>query len=259
MKGKNRLLAIIKNIAQGEYSGEIMELTRDEFPDEIRDLAEAVGLMMVKIEAREFYLEQLNERLRENVLKTVTATANALGARDVYTEGHGTRVGAYAERLAKRLGLDEDEVRTIRIAGILHDIGKIGCSDRVFTDENAALSEDLLREIRQHPISGFDILKELDFLGSALEYVSAHHERPDGSGYPYGLKADQIPFGASIISVADCFDAMTTTRPYRQGKTVDQALAILRKIAGTQLDQALVEAFIQEISENGPEFDLTGP
>lgn len=140
MKGKNRLLDVIKNIAQGEYGNDIMELTRPEYPEETRELAEAVGLMMVKIEAREFHLEQLNERLRENVVKTVTAVANALGARDVYTEGHGVRVGAYAERLARRVGLDADEVRTVRIAGILHDIGKIGCSDRVFTAEDAALS-----------------------------------------------------------------------------------------------------------------------
>lgn len=253
MKGKERLLAIIQDIARGVYSDDIMVLTRPEFPQETRELAEAVGLMMVRIEAREYALEQANARLRENALKTVTATATALGERDIYTEGHGTRVGAYAERLARRLGLDPDEVGTIRIAGILHDIGKIGCSDRVFTSEDAALSEELLREIRQHPISGFDILKDLDFLGSALEYVSAHHERPDGTGYPNGLKGDQVPLGARIISVADCFDAMTTTRPYRQGKSVDAALSILRKIAGTQLDADLVELFIREVQENGME------
>ena len=253
MKGKNRLLAVIKDIARGEYGNDILELTRPEYPEETRELAEAVGLMMVKIEAREFHLEQLNARLRDNVVKTVSAVANALGARDVYTEGHGVRVGAYAERLARRIGLSLDEVRTVRIAGILHDIGKIGCSDRVFTDEDVALSEDLLREIRRHPDDGFAILKELDFLGSALEYVAAHHERPDGSGYPRGLKGAEIPFGARIISVADCFDAMTTTRPYRQGKEVEQALAIMRRIAGSQLDAGLVEAFVEEIAEHGLE------
>ncbi|MEF2229680.1 MAG: HD domain-containing phosphohydrolase, partial [Pseudodesulfovibrio sp.] len=218
LHGQKELLRIIKDVAAGNYSDEIMELTGQGYPPEIRELAEAVGLMMVKIEAREFHLEQLYDRIKADTLNTVTAVAGALGARDAYTEGHGERVGVYAERLALRLRLDPDEVERIRIAGTLHDIGKIGFSDTIFSNEDTRINEGMLLEIRSHPQWGHDILRNLEFLGPALDYVYAHHERLDGRGYPRGLEGEEIPLGARILSVADCFDAMTTNRPYQQGK-----------------------------------------
>jgi HD-GYP domain-containing protein (c-di-GMP phosphodiesterase class II) len=178
---------------------------------------------------------------------------NALGARDTYTEGHGERVGAYAERLAKRLKLSEHEVEHIRIAGILHDIGKIGFSDLIFSDEETRINEQMLLEIRSHPQWGYDILKSLHFLGPALDYVFSHHEKLDGTGYPRGLCGDEIPLGGRILAVADTFDAMTTNRPYRQGKTPQDALIILGKIAGSSLDPDLVDAFIDEVESGGME------
>ncbi|ADU61533.1 MAG: HD-GYP domain-containing protein [Desulfarculus sp.] len=250
-KGQDRLIGLIREIAAGRYSDEIMELTRPGYPAEIRELAEAVGLMMVGIEAREFHLEQLTETIRRNSLNTVTAVVNALGARDAYTEGHGERVSVYVERLARRLGLDNDEVERIRIAGVLHDIGKIGFSDLIFSNEDTQMSEDMLLEIRSHPQWSYDILKNLDFLGPSLEYVYAHHERLDGRGYPRGLMADEIPLGARVLAVADCFDAMTTDRPYQRGKTPQEALAILGSLAGNALDPAVVDVFIVEIEDNG--------
>ena len=251
LQGQKELLRIIKEVAAGKYSDEIMELTGPGYPPEIQELAEAVGLMMVKIEAREFHLEQLNERIKANTLNTVTAVAGALAARDAYTEGHGERVGIYAERLARRLGLDAEEVERIRIAGILHDIGKIAFSDLIFSNEDTRINEDMLLEIRSHPQWGFDILRNLEFLGPALDYVYAHHERLDGRGYPRGLMADEIPLGARILSVVDCFDAMTTNRPYQQGKTPQQALAILGTLAGDALDPDVVDAFIEDIEQGG--------
>ena len=251
LQGHEELVRIIKEIAAGKYSGEILELTGPGYPAEIQELAEAVGLMMVKIEAREFHLEQLNERIKTDTLDTVTAVAGALAARDAYTEGHGERVGIYAERLARRLGLAKQEVERIRIAGILHDIGKIGFSDQIFSNEDTRINEDMLLEIRSHPQWGHDILKNLRFLGPALDYVYAHHERLDGQGYPRGLEGDEIPLGARILSVVDCFDAMTTDRPYQQGKTPQEAFAILGKLAGSALDPDLVDAFIDEIESGG--------
>lgn len=251
LKGRERLLKVIKEVAAGNYSNEIMELTGPEYSPEIQELAEAVGLMMVKIEAREFHLEQLNEQIKHNTLSTVTAVVGALGARDAYTEGHGERVGVYAQRMARRLELSEIEVEHIRIAGVLHDIGKIGFSDQVFSNEDTRMNEGMLLEIRSHPQWGYDILKNLDFLGPALEYMYAHHERLDGQGYPRGLTEEKIPIGARIIAVADCFDAMTTDRPYQRGKTPQEAFAILAEIAGTALDPDIVDAFIDEIEENG--------
>nr|WP_155935436.1 HD-GYP domain-containing protein [Pseudodesulfovibrio alkaliphilus] len=245
------MVAAIKSVAAGNYSNDIMELTGPDYPPEVRELAEAVGLMMVRIEAREFHLEQLMATIRTNSLGAVTAVVNALGARDAYTEGHGERVAVYAERLARRLGLDEEEVERVRVAGMLHDIGKIGFSDLVFSNEDTGMNEEMLLEIRSHPQWGYDILKNLDFLGPALDYVHAHHERMDGRGYPRGLCADEIPLGARVLAVADCFDAMTTDRPYQRGRTPQAALAILGSLAGEALDPAVVEAFIVEIEDNG--------
>ena len=253
MKGKGELLDVIKRIAAGEYSGEIMELTRPEYPEETRELAEAVGMMMVQIEAREFHLEQLNEQLKENTIKVVVGMANALSARDVYTKGHGLRVARYAARLAKRLGLPEEEVEPIRIGGVLHDVGKIGFSDKLFANSDTKPDRDMLAEIRHHPSWGVEILKGLDFLGTALDYVHAHHERMDGGGYPRGVPAGELPVGARIVAVADCFDAMTTDRSYQKGRSLDTACDILRSLAGDHLDPELVDVFIEEVRENGME------
>ncbi len=251
LKGQERLLRVIKEIAAGSYTDEIIELTGPGYDPEIQELAEAVGMMMVKIEAREFHLEQLYDTIKTNTLNTVTAVANALAARDAYTEGHGERVGIYAERLAMRLRLADDEVERIRIAGTLHDIGKIGFSDQIFSNEDTRMNEDMLLEIRSHPQWGYDILKNLEFLGPALEYVFSHHERIDGKGYPRGLSESDIPLGARILAVVDCFDAMTTDRPYQKGKTPQEALSILGQLAGKALDPKLVDAFIDEIENNG--------
>lgn len=252
-KGQDRLLRAIKEVAAGHYSNDIMELTGPEYPEDVRELAEAVSLMMIRIEAREQHLEQLFETIKLNTLNTVTAVADALGARDAYTEGHGERVGAYAERLAQRLRLDHREVEHIRVAGILHDIGKIGFSDKVFSSDETAFNEALLLEIRSHPQWGYDILKNLEFLGPVLEYVYCHHERMDGRGYPRGLMGDEIPLGGRILSVVDCFDAMTTNRPYQRGKTPQEALGILGTLAGETLDPDLVDSFIDEIESGGME------
>lgn len=251
--GKERLLAAIKDVAAGNYSNEIMELTGPEYPEDVRELAEAVSVMMVRIEARELHLEQLNERIKYNTLNTVTAVADALGARDAYTEGHGERVGAYAERLARRLGLDDLKVEQVRVAGILHDIGKIGFSDQVFSSDGTADNADLLLEIRSHPQWGYDILRNLDFLGPAVDFVYGHHERIDGRGYPRGLSGENIPLGARILAVADCFDAMTTNRPYQRGRTPQEAFGILCELAGNALDPDIVEAFIEEVESGGME------
>lgn len=251
LKGQEELLRIIRTISNGTYTEEIMDLTGPGYPPEIQELAEAVGLMMVKIEAREDRLEQLLGKIKKDTVNTVTAVVHALGARDAYSEGHGERVGRYARRLAQRVGLDNEEVERIRIAGTLHDIGKIGFSDKVFAESDTPLSADMIREIHQHPKWGYEILKDLDFLGPALEYVYAHHEHIDGKGYPRGLKGEDIPLGARIIAVADCFDAIHTDRPYQKGRDFPAACKELRRLAGNYLDAELVEVFVAELEKNG--------
>ena len=147
--------------------------------------------------------------------------------------------------------MSDEDVENVRIGAILHDIGKIGFSDQVFSNQDITLADGLLEEIRNHPEIGFNILGSLDFIGPAIDYVRYHHERLDGSGYPSGLKGEQIPLGAQIVSVADCFDAITTERSYQKGRNDNEAFSILREMSGKHLATDLVEAFIKEIKENG--------
>lgn len=254
-----KLIRVIEEVANGHYSDDIMEFTKPGHTHHIQRIAEAVGMMMVKVEAREHRLEQLieelkevNEKLKKNTLKTVASIANALGARDNYTEGHAVRVATYAVRLATRLGFPREQIEHIAIGAVLHDIGKIGFSDPLFSNEDVGLTADMREEIRRHPQIGVNILNDLDFIGTATEYVHYHHERLDGSGYPQGLKGEQIPLGARIVAIADCFDAITTERNYQKGRNCEQAFRILREMSGKHLEPQLVEIFIQEIKENGP-------
>ena len=171
----------------------------------------------------------------------------ALKNKDPYTQGHARRVAIYAGRLAQRLGLPRVEVENIRLGGLLHDIGKIGLSDQVFNNTYQQLSEELLAEVQRHPQIGVALLKNFNFPAPVINYVLCHHEKMDGSGYPFGLSGYQIPLGAKIIRIADCFDAITTDRPYQPHKNWIDALAILRQISGTDLSPELVEVFIDEI------------
>jgi len=252
------LISIIQEVAKGNYSNDVMAFTLPGHSKMIQQIAEAMGMMMVRVEAREVRLEQLidqlhdlNKVLRKNTTQTVITIANALGARDRYTEGHASRVSAYAERLARRIGLSKEEVEQVRIGGMLHDIGKIGFSDRLFSSQDVRMNADLFEEIRKHPDIGVHILAGLTFLGPVVDYVHYHHESLDGSGYPDGLTGDAIPLGARIISVADCFDAITTDRSYQRGRTMEEAFAILEEMSGNSLSPDLVEAFIAEIQEGG--------
>ncbi|HEX9022388.1 MAG TPA: HD domain-containing phosphohydrolase [Geobacteraceae bacterium] len=265
MKELERLLMVIEDISAGKYSNDVMELTRPEIAEPVRSIAEAMGLMMVKVEAREYHLEMLireleglNERIRRNAIGTVSAMANALAARDTYTEGHADRVGRIAGMIAAEMGLPEEEIELVRVAGRLHDIGKIGFSDRLFLPHEGKNPEDVIREITRHPTTGAEILKDLDFLGPALSYIHCHHERPDGRGYPRHLKGSDIPLGARIIAVADGFDAMTTNRPYQKARTPETALGILKEGAGGHWDVDCVAAFERIITKVTDEF-FAGP
>jgi putative nucleotidyltransferase with HDIG domain len=181
----------------------------------------------------------------------LSAINSALKTKDQYTEGHARRVALYAMRLAHRLGLPSEEIRNIGIGGLLHDIGKIGLSDRIFSNQTDQLAGKLLAEVRRHPDIGVSLLKGIDSLLPVLDYIHYHHERMDGSGYPFGLKSDDIPLGARIISVVDCFDAITTDRPYQKRKTCAEAFVILRRMANHELCPDLVKAFVADIEENG--------
>ncbi len=175
----------------------------------------------------------------------------AFGIMDGYTQGHAQRVSFYAMRLAKRVGLAPDEVDNITLGGLLHDIGKVGLSQRIFRNTEARLSSDMLAEVRLHPLIGVTLLRSIGISAPVPDYVHFHHERIDGSGYPLGLRSDEIPLGAKIIGVADCFDAITTDRSYQKGQNCHKAFAILNRSKGNGFCPGLVEACIAEIEENG--------
>jgi putative nucleotidyltransferase with HDIG domain len=176
----------------------------------------------------------------------------ALGVKDPYTEAHARRVAAYAGRLAISMNLAAEKVDNIWLAGLLHDIGKIALNEGIFRSTQAQLTKDMQAEVQRHPFVGISILKQFQFPAAVQKYVYCHHEKVDGSGYPCGLTANEIPLGAKIISAVDCFDAMTTDRPYQKGKTVTRALAILRQISGTCLCPDVVRLLSKDILDHGP-------
>lgn len=202
----------------------------------------------------------MNQSIKHNTLSHANAVmplsqlssiAAVLDRKDPYTREHARRVAIYARRLAERMGLNATAVENIRLGGWLHDVGKIGLSANVLNNTHNRLSDDMLAEVRLHPLMGVAVLRDFDIPASVIDFVLYHHEKLDGSGYPFGLINDQIPLGAKIIRIADCFDAITTDRPYQQRKSWIEALAILRQISGTDLDPQLVKAFIADVKEIG--------
>jgi putative nucleotidyltransferase with HDIG domain len=183
----------------------------------------------------------------ETQISKLTTIATVLALKDPYTGEHARRVAIYACRLAERIGLDTNEVENIRLGGLLHDVGKIALSEKVLNNTHKELSANMRAEVHQHPRLGAAILRDFDLPAAVIDMVRYHHENMDGSGYPFGLKSFQIPLGAKIIRVADCFDAITTDRPYQQRKSWIEALAILRQFSGTDLSPVLVKAFIADI------------
>lgn len=177
--------------------------------------------------------------------------AVALGRKDKYTQIHAQRVAAYAKRLASRMALSPTEIHRITLGGMLHDVGKLALSDRIFSNHQKNLSQKMWGEVRNHPLIGAALLEQINCRGTIRDIVLYHHERMDGSGYPFGLVGSQIPLSAKIVSVADCFDAITTDRPYQKRKGLGRALGILSEMAGTCLSADLVAILVKDIQCNG--------
>ncbi len=173
---------------------------------------------------------------------TLKALVTALETRDSETHGHSERVVAFSLRLGRELGLSEEELTALEFGSLLHDIGKIGVPDAVLR-KPAPLTEPEWYEMRKHPLHGEQILGGIEFLGRASRVVAQHHERWDGSGYPVGLRGEQIDLNARIFAVADAFDAITSDRVYRVGKSYESAARELDEWAGRQFDPTVVEAF----------------
>ena len=184
---------------------------------------------------------RLNEDLKEKLLNAISTLAMALEAKDAYTRGHSQRVSQYSVHVARELGLTEEEIESIRIAGLLHDIGKIGIQDKIL-NKDGKLTDEEWKQIRKHPDISVNILSRIPDLKGILQIIRHHHERYDGKGYPQGLAAEAIPLGARILAVTDMLDALTSDRPYRQRTSLGDAMEIVRSVTGAQLDPPIVEA-----------------
>lgn len=197
----------------------------------------------------EYYASNVAQELKGSYIQSVKALVNALDAKDGYTATHSYLISYYAKALAKHLNLPEDEIDIIATAGLLHDIGKIGVPDAVLRKEST-LTEEERAIVRRHPETGAKILGPMGFLKRELELIYAHQERWDGLGYPYGLKGNNIPYGARILALCDTFEAMTSTRPYRKiPETAAQTFETIQREAGRQFDLSLVAPFIHAIKE----------
>ena len=181
---------------------------------------------------------------------TVAALCQAVETKDYYTRGHSERVSHGSVMIARQIGMRPDRIRRIRYAGMLHDVGKLGVPTKVL-QKPGRYTEEENATVQLHPMRGEEMVRDIEFLGEALGGIMHHHERIDGTGYPTGLAGEEIPEFARVIAVADAFDAMTSTRSYRPGRPLEDAVEELRNCAGTHFDPEMVEAFIMALRREG--------
>jgi putative nucleotidyltransferase with HDIG domain len=209
----------------------------------------------VTVQERTKQLFDKHQELRIAYIQTIKALAEAVDAKDSYTRGHSERVGVYASKIARELGLPKDQIERVYIAGVLHDLGKIGIRDAVILKPEK-LTDAEYDEIKQHPVIGARILQQVQFLSDVVPCVRHHHEWYDGSmrGYPERLAGDRIPLPSRIILVADTVEAMTSDRPYRKAMPLDAVLAEVRRFTGTQFDPNCASAMLRLLERHGEAF-----
>lgn len=234
----------------GKASGE-------EFDSEERELVRALGRhigigiynhrLLREVEKRARENRRLYEDLKSIYRDTVRSFAAAIDCKDKYTQGHSERVGKYSEIIAREMGWTEEEIEGIAIAGYLHDIGKL-IVDREIINAPYKIDAKQSAQLNRHPAAGYEILRPINHPYADIPLMARyHHERPDGRGYPDGLKDEQIPIGAKIVSLADSFDAMTTDRPYRRRRSFEEVVEDFRRNAGKQFSPVVVAAFCRAL------------
>lgn len=192
-------------------------------------------------------LKKTYRRLQRAIFQSLLGLAKALEAKDPYTCGHSARVAWLAERIAREVGLSHQAIETISQAALLHDLGKIGVPEAILRKPGPLTSEEW-EIMRRHPVTSAQIVSPLEFFDEGAIVVRHHHERLDGSGYPDGLTGETIPLGSRIVAVADTYDALTSGRPYRDGRSAAEAIRVLRAEAGHTLDERLVALLIDILS-----------
>ena len=237
------LATAAKSIAAGDYSTRVK--SRD--ITEIGTLGDTFNLMSEKIEDQIANLAKAAAENRELFVGTVKALSAAIDGKDKYTRGHSERVARISVAMGKRLGMGEQEIDTLRMSALLHDIGKIAIDDSILK-KPAALTNEEYEIMKTHPQRGYKIMSQIPAMKDFLPGMYMHHEMVNGMGYPQGLYGDQIPLQAKIISVADTFDAMTIDRPYSKGMDLSSALASIKTFIDTRYDGAVVEALVDACS-----------
>lgn len=251
---------VVPTIVRGSLTGLVLlggKATGDTFSNDdlevIRSMVRHIGVgihshrLLDQIEHRAEENRRLYEELRAIYADTVRAFAAAIDIKDKYTQGHSERVGKYSEVIARELGWSEDAVEGIKIAGYLHDVGKL-VVERDIINAPYRIDAKQSSELNRHPAAGFEILKPINHPYADIPLMAKyHHERLDGRGYPDGLTDAEIPIGAKIVSLADSFDAMTTDRPYRKRRSLDEVIEDFRRTTGKQFDASVVSAFCRAL------------
>ena len=226
-----RLVAAMRAVAAGDLS----QRTPPGPSDEVGYLGQVFNMMTAG-------LQEKTQTLEDTYFVAIEALARAIDARDPNTYGHSARVAAFSLEIADQLGYPTDKREALRRSALLHDIGKIGIEDRILRKEGA-LNHLEMKQMREHPVIGYQMLKDVPFLHPSLTGIRHHHERWDGTGYPDSLGGETIPMQVRILSVADVFDALTSDRPYRDAMSATEAMALITGEAGRQFDPAVVAAF----------------
>jgi HD-GYP domain-containing protein (c-di-GMP phosphodiesterase class II) len=240
-----KLVTAARKIAAGDFSSRVESRNITE----IGTLGETFNVMTDKIEEQIASLEKAATENRELFVGTVKALAAAIDGKDKYTRGHSERVSRISVAIGKRLGLPDPEVETLRMSALLHDVGKIAIDDAILK-KPAALTDDEFTIMKTHPQRGYKIMSQIPAMKEFLPGMYMHHEMVNGMGYPQGLKDEEIPLQAKIVSVADTFDAMTIDRPYQKALPLEKALDVISGFVGTRYDSNVVRALI-DACKNG--------
>ncbi len=238
------LVSAAETIAAGDFSHRI----NSKSVTEIGTLGTAFNIMGEKVEDHIAKLALAAKENRELFVGTVKALSAAIDGKDHYTRGHSERVSRVSVAIGQRLGLDDDELETLRISALLHDVGKIGIDDAILK-KPTALTDEEFEIMKSHPQEGFKIMKNIPAMKEFLPGMYMHHEMVNGEGYPQGLSDEEIPLQAKIVSVADTFDAMTIDRPYQKGMDLPAAIERIKTFVGSRYDIHVVNALIQACTD----------
>lgn len=234
------LVAAAEKIGLGDLKTRILPSKVKEF----NSLGNTFNSMSESLEENIAKLAKAAEENRELFVGTVKALAAAIDGKDKYTRGHSERVARFSVAMGKYMGMGDEELETLRISALLHDVGKIAIDDNILK-KPAALTDEEFEIMKTHPQRGYKIMSQIPAMKDFLPGMYMHHEMVNGMGYPQGLKDEEIPMQAKIVSVADTFDAMTTNRPYQKGMDLEVALNRIRSFVGTRYDGKVVEALVK--------------